>query len=883
MKLEAEPTCTEGVAWSNAGNLLTWRILHTATLLSDSSVLIAGGHSRSAERFDPNSGVWTPAGTSLHYRRYHSATRMADGRVLLAGGAEGEPAISAEVYDPTSNSWAATGSMAAPRRDHSSTLLRDGSILVAGGSNNPDAPSAERYDPASGSWTPTGPMKTPRRGHTATPLPDGRVLILGGEDPHGNRLASAEVYAPSTGAWINVPGMSQPRILHSATALADGSVLVVGGAPGGAAATAEVYNPATGTWISTGSMLHPRRNHTATRLADGSVLVAGGYNESSGILSAVERYTPATGSWCQAPRLAVARYGHTATVLDNGRVLVAAGFSNINQSSAELYGPPAGCDSLPPQLTLSSPPEGFITREPLLTLTGSVDDPSCTVTLNGTPVPLTGLAYTGHVSLTEGTNTLQVSAEDVCHNRATLVRHVRLDSTAPSVAFLQPTPGSVLHQPFVEVLLTYADESSGIDPTSFKLLLDGVDLSDVLTYSASSAYGTVPLTQGSHTLVARVSDQAGNLSQTQVQVTAELPQLFVTLTKPVTGTSFTAPASIHLAATASSAAGSITRVEFLRDGVVVGAASSAPYEVWLSDIPAGTYALRARAVDDRGGSGVSAPVTITVNPLALTLTSPLPDTLVIEGVLVTGTFQAPSGSGVTVNGVPAVLTGNTFQLRVPVEPGAPRTLTATLTAPEGQSLSRSVTVMASPNSSPAGVEIIPSSGFAPLQVGFKITNRLDQPLSFMFGSSGPFALPGGAEASLALTYPAGVHVANITFMDGSGRSTQQSFVIEAIDQNALDQQLRAMWSAMNDALVAGDKERALTFLSASAQAKYGPVFDQLLPDMPSIVDSYSPLHGASLSMNLGEYAINRTLDGVNRVFFISFVRDPSGAWHLDAM
>jgi hypothetical protein len=95
--------------------------------------------------------------------------------------------------------------------------------------------------------------------------------------------------------------------------------------------------------------------------------------------------------------------------------------------------------------------------------------------------------------------------------------------------------------------------------------------------------------------------------------------------------------------------------------------------------------------------------------------------------------------------------------------------------------------------------------------------------------------------------------------------------------------LRAIWAGMNDALVAGDKERALGFFSASAQAKYGPVFDQLLPDMPAIIASYSPLQQASLSTELGEYAINRTLEGVDRIFFIYFVRDRNGIWHLEGM
>jgi hypothetical protein len=107
-------------------------------------------------------------------------------------------------------------------------------------------------------------------------------------------------------------------------------------------------------------------------------------------------------------------------------------------------------------------------------------------------------------------------------------------------------------------------------------------------------------------------------------------------------------------------------------------------------------------------------------------------------------------------------------------------------------------------------------------------------------------------------------------------------VVESIDQAALDAQLRALWAGMNAALVAGDRDRALGYLSSSAREKYARVFDQLLPNMPAIVASYSPLQAGSLTTEIGEYAINRTIGGVNRVFLIYFARE-NGAWRLDAM
>jgi hypothetical protein len=98
-----------------------------------------------------------------------------------------------------------------------------------------------------------------------------------------------------------------------------------------------------------------------------------------------------------------------------------------------------------------------------------------------------------------------------------------------------------------------------------------------------------------------------------------------------------------------------------------------------------------------------------------------------------------------------------------------------------------------------------------------------------------------------------------------------------------NEMFQSIWDSMNAALLAGDKAKALTFLTPGAQRKYGPVFDALLPYMPQIVPSYSPLQRVSVSAEIAEYAVNRTIDGQDWIFLIYFVKDPDGVWRLDAM
>lgn len=56
-----------------------------------------------------------------------------------------------------------------------------------------------------------------------------------------------------------------------------------------------------------------------------------------------------------------------------------------------------------------------------------------------------------------------------------------------------------------------------------------------------------------------------------------------------------------------------------------------------------------------------------------------------------------------------------------------------------------------------------------------------------------------------------------------------------------------------------------------------------MQNMVAIVGSYSAPQLASVSNDIGEYVVNRTINGVNQVFFIYFLRDTDGVWRLDTM
>jgi hypothetical protein len=175
--------------WSNTASMAVARVNATATSLRDGRVLVVGGSFggtsfsnalASAEVYDPAAGMWSTAASMHADRQDHTATLLPDGSVLVAGGfgsqdlSRNPMMASAEVYDPADDTWSAIGDMHDARAAHSATLLSNGNVLVAGG-------TAEQYGPGAvpphstepePSTTEPEPSTTPGEGagESATPV-----------------------------------------------------------------------------------------------------------------------------------------------------------------------------------------------------------------------------------------------------------------------------------------------------------------------------------------------------------------------------------------------------------------------------------------------------------------------------------------------------------------------------------------------------------------------------------------------------------------------------------------------------------------------------------------------------------------------------------------
>lgn len=310
-------------------------------------------------------------------RSVHSATLLSDGQVLLAGG-EGN-AGRAELFDPaTLRSRALPSGLLGERFDHAATLLPQGHVLITGGEDDAGVlSSSELFDPVLEvfSLLPAS-MQRPRTGHTATLLLDGRVLILGGLDASYSPLSQVEafdpnpdplsgvLYDPQLGVFTPLPhALLVRRVYHTATLLPSGEVLVVGGSNGRSdLASAELFDPASERSRLLGARLtNVRGSHTATLRPDGKVLIAGGAHGAT-ILRSLELYDPARETFTAVSgSLQIARYNHTATLLPTGEILIAGGTSATEGRLAdtELVGPPPP-DTLPPRVVAAVPAPGAV-------------------------------------------------------------------------------------------------------------------------------------------------------------------------------------------------------------------------------------------------------------------------------------------------------------------------------------------------------------------------------------------------------------------------------------------------------------------------------------------------------------------------------------------
>ncbi len=488
--------------------------------------------------------------------------------------------------------------------------LLDGSVFLAGGNKDSSLNGIRQthvFNPAPQTWARTGDMAYERWYPTVTGLRNGEMLITeGGPDipevrrrngtiralttasrnlplypwldvaPDGRAFYSGPdqtmrtLNPEGTGAWTNYGARDLVNRDYGGHAMYDvGKILVAGGGNSVKSAGVIDVNGATPVVTPTASMQFGRRQNNLTLLADGSVLATGGNSSGAGLVDMnngvynAELWNPATGTWATLAAQAVTRQYHsTALLLADGRVLSSGG------------GICGACDQA-----------GYLAKN------AEVFTPPYLYARDGSGALAPRPAVTGAPATVEYGTPFVISTPDAGSIRKAGL--VRLGAVTHSVD---------MDQRYVPLAFTAAG--------------------GVLNATGPANENIAP--PGMYMLFVVDADGVPSVAK-MVTVPPFDAAPTVSLTQPVAGAVFHAPATVNLAASAADDV-SVAKVEFFNGATKLGEDTTAPYTYAWTGVAQGTYSVTAKATDGAGKSTTSAAVSVLVrppnSPPSVSITSP---------------------------------------------------------------------------------------------------------------------------------------------------------------------------------------------------------------------------------------------------------------------
>jgi len=327
---------------------------------------------------------------------------------------------------------------------------------------------------------------------------------------------------------------------------------------------------------------------------------------------------------------------------------------------------------------------------------------------------------------------------------------------------------------------------------------------------------------------------------------------------------------------------------------VVGTATASPYTFNWANVAAGSYALTARATDSRTSQATSAaaPITVGAAPsLSIAAAAGLDGSTVNETtMLVNGTINAPSNSGVTVNGMLATVgSGGEFSVNDVALVAGANTITLVVTTQDGATASQAITVTSSGAAAPFTVTIDEPDGIAPHTVTIGVTGGGTPVASVEFDVDGngtvDLVSPGIPAAGVQATYSsAGTVRPRITFKDAAGTviytTTKQVHIVDPADKYDL---VKGVFSDVMNRLKAGSNNHALNLYFGHAKPIYDDIFTKLGTDLPAIANQFGTVEGITFSRSAAQLTLSRIVDGDRQIFTIQLMRGQDGIWRIDSM
>jgi streptogramin lyase len=468
----------------------------------------------------------------------------------------------------------------------------------------------------------------------------------------------------------------------------------------------------------------------------------------------------------------------------------------------------------------------------------------------------------------------------------------------PTLSLLQPPSNALTNNPIPTFTVGYDalcnNQACGFAPNYFgsyllTATLNNQAVGNLFTFNAGQANytPTTRLPEGQNVFNAQATDSFGHLSNAvgSVFTVDTIPPKFLTIT-PADNAVLSNP-NITIQGSVDDASASVV-IANLQNWGGVGANPATQNFKWALTLKPGLNIFNLSAVD-RAGNVSNYVLHLTYTPPAVTVTITSPGqgaSLASDNITVSGTFNGPPNTGITVNGQVAGTSGNQYFVTLPLVLGS-NTITVIVTGPDGTSGTQSLTVT-STGPAPISVTANPTRGLAPLKVSFTVNNRTGNGIARIdadFDGNGTIDFTTtNPNAPIEMTYGTpGVYQAKITVTDTQGHVYLATQVVYVQGVAGIAGTLRATYNGMLTNLRAGNIDAALTAVTASVYEKYRGVFTSLQSNLPSVVDQLGTLQNVTIGSDMAEAVLVRNTSNGPQVFLIYFLLGEDGVWRIDGM